>query len=62
MSETTTGEPPASGRGYRQASQMDAVAALEQRAAELERRLLALTTANGQAGGPVCGGYAGESR
>jgi hypothetical protein len=32
---------------------MDAVAALEERAAELERRLQALTTANGQASGPV---------
>ena len=53
MSKTTTGESPASGRGYRQASQMDAVAALEERAAELERRLQGLTTANGQASGPV---------
>jgi len=53
MSKTTTGEPPASGRGYRQASQMDAVAALEERAAELERQLQALTTTNGQASGPV---------
>jgi hypothetical protein len=52
MRETTTGEPPASGRGYRRASQVDAVAALEARAAELERRLLALTTASGQAGVP----------
>jgi hypothetical protein len=52
MGKTTT-EPPASGRGYRQASQMDAVAALEQRAAELERQIQALTTANGQANGPV---------
>jgi len=56
MSKTTTGEPPSSGRGYRQASQMDAVAALEQRAAELERRLQALTMANGQASGPVGAG------
>jgi hypothetical protein len=53
MSKATTGESPASGRGYRQASQMDAVAALEQRAAELERQIQALTTATGQASGPV---------
>ena len=39
MSETTaTGEPPASRHGYRQASKMPS---LEDRAAELERRLLA---------------------
>ena len=56
MSKTPTGEPLASGRGYRQASQMDAVAALEQRAAELERQVQALTTANGQASGPVAAG------
>ena len=53
MSKATTGEPPASGRGYRQASKMDAVAALEERAAELERQVQVLTTANGQASGPV---------
>jgi hypothetical protein len=52
MSKATTGEPSASGRGYRQASQVDAVAALEERAAELERQIQALTTASGQAGVP----------
>ena len=56
MSETTTGEP-ASGRRYRQASK---VSDLEERAAELERQLLAAATA-GQAdaalaGGPVTAG------
>ena len=58
MSKTTTGEPPASGRGYRQVGKMDAVAALEQRAAELERRLQALTTADGQASDPAAAGTA----
>jgi hypothetical protein len=44
MSETTAGQPPAS--GYRQASRM---AEIE----ELERRLQALTTENGPADGPA---------
>jgi hypothetical protein len=64
MSETT-GEPPASGRGYRQAGKIDALAALEERAAELERRLLAATGADGRPGiryaalaGPVAAGTA----
>jgi hypothetical protein len=59
MSETTTGEPPAS--GDRQAGK---VSDLENRAAELERRLLAAAAANGQPsiryaalpGGPVAAG------
>jgi hypothetical protein len=50
MSKTTTG------RGYRQDGNMDALADLEARAAELERRLLAVTGANGQASGPVAAG------
>lgn len=61
MSETTAGEPAAP--GYRQASTIDALAALEERAAELERRLLAATGADGRPGiryAALAGGPASE--
>ena len=51
MSETT-GQPPASGRGYRQANK---VSGLEDRAAELERRILA-AAGTGAAGSALSGG------
>jgi hypothetical protein len=54
VSETTAaGQPPASGGGYRQASKMPS---LEERAAELDRQLLAATSTNGLAGGSAAAG------